>query len=626
MAFKHLPGSRPTTLTPRIYIGATAVQTLMQHQRIHSLEWRVFLRAGDSAPFYQPYLALAHVSRPDEMIVFAGNCPALSVRSRHIQQTTALFPSDDGVVELHPSLHLQIDDTSSGRTNLPRSIERGAYWDALARLANHMLDYGGPVGWPELNPRRLHRMTAMVTRVRRARTENQPVVTWMGNAIGRYSVAEVWNMRRDPGWRETVRDWKVNGGNADDIKEQVERWLDAGVSETLMAELLNRLSGTDLTITVCGHVEWDSNTVTTVPGDTYCEHCANSDLVEVHTMDTPRRQRGWYHRDDVYYWESDDAYHLEEEPEPEEDEEDVDDYHESSDLLQSWGSSTRHLAHDRSFTPSAYGDFTMGVEIEVEVTDAYERNSALRDTDSQLNADRGYAMFKRDGSLSETRGFEIVTAARRLGDHIDTLRQWEPHSDLRAWTTGSCGTHVHIDSRAFTALSLGKFLQLYNDPANKQFIRAIAGRHPDSDSSASSYARRHGTPLTMNPASIKKGAGTTRYHMVNLTNLSHSEQRRLKQDATRDCKGDYSTVEVRIFRATLKKERLLAQIEFAHASVAFCRVAGNHQLNGPAFLAWLGTCAGHYKHLARWFGVNLPRPTKQRPTVATAPGLAALAG
>jgi hypothetical protein len=235
-------------------------------------------------------------------------------------------------------------------------------------------------------------------------------------------------------------------------------------------------------------------------------------------------------------------------------------------------------------------------------------------------------MFKRDGSLSETRGFEIVTAARRLGDHIDTLRQWEPHSDLRAWTTGSCGTHVHIDSRAFTALSLGKFLQLYNDPANKQFIRAIAGRHPDSDSSASSYARRHGTPLTMNPASIKKGAGTTRYHMVNLTNLSHSEQRRLKQDATRDCKGDYSTVEVRIFRATLKKERLLAQIEFAHASVAFCRVAGNHQLNGPAFLAWLGTCAGHYKHLARWFGVNLPRPTKQRPTVATAPGLAALAG
>ena len=180
--------------------------------------------------------------------------------------------------------------------------------------------------------------------------------------------------------------------------------------------------------------------------------------------------------------------------------------------------------------------------------------------------------------------------------------------------------HVHVDSRAFTALSLGRFMQLYNDPDNDVFIKAIAGRHPGDDKDAENYAAAVSVDNDgrsgVNPAIATKKAGKTRYEMVNLTNLTKGEADRLKLKVLRDCKGGYSTVEVRVFKATTKRARLLAQIEFVHATVIYCRTAGNHELNGRAFLKWLATTAGQYKYLARWFDVFVPRATKQRPTVA----------
>jgi hypothetical protein len=68
--------------------------------------------------------------------------------------------------------------------------------------------------------------------------------------------------------------------------------------------------------------------------------------------------------------------------------------------------------------------------------------------------------------------------------------------------------------------------------------------------------------------------------------------------------GKYNTVELRIFRASLKKERLLAQIEFTHASVMFCRVASWRDLNGTSFVKWLKTVAGQYPALTKWYGVR----------------------
>ena len=340
----------------------------------------------------------------------------------------------------------------------------------------------------------------------------------------------------------------------------------------------------------CGDVEFYGEEITDHRGNSYCGSCAN-DLREI--------DGEMYSEDDCYYWGSDGEYHTEEEPED-------DDYTPSSDYIESWGRSTDCMKHDRSFEPSPAGDLLMGIELEVESN----RNSfseAVDDTHYHFNGESQYAMFKRDGSLSDS-GFEIVTAARKLGDHIEKFSTWSPHSSLRAWDPGTCGLHVHIDSRGFNALTLGKFLMLINEHGNKGLIKRIAGRHPLDGGNAQSYCAASDQSILENPSKALKGNHTSRYRMVNLCNLGYEERGRLKvTNVERDCKGSYSTIELRIFRGTLRKERLLAQLEFTHAAIMFCRTASWSQLNEGAFKSWLTTMAGTYKSLAHWYGINVPK-------------------
>lgn len=348
----------------------------------------------------------------------------------------------------------------------------------------------------------------------------------------------------------------------------------------------------------CGH--WVASQYddwhTDYHGTTFCEGCLEEGEW-VYAVDV----EDYSPRDQAY--ENDDGDHVYHAPD------DTDDA-----ALMNWSANgDAYLAHDKSFTPSPLGDFTMGIELESEVTHRYDRKDAVEECDDHFNSGDKlgtYAIFKADGSLDEDCGFEIVTAARRLEDHLAKFKSWEPHGSMRAWDAGSCGMHVHIDSRAFSPLTLGKFMMFMNDHANAKFLRAIAGRHPTQDGQAERYARTIGQGFVADPLKAKDGhASNDRYRVVNLTNLRSSEQNRLQCFVDRCSKGDYSTVEVRIFRATLRKSRLLAQIEFAHAAVMFARVASWHNLTGPAFLDWLRTTQC-YPNLSRWFGVAKARNAK----------------
>jgi hypothetical protein len=568
----------------------------------HNYPYRAFAAADDCQPYFERSVLL--VRRNGEMFF---KCPVAGMMSARLDDADSDFVRSAlerwvgacaRVVELHPSRVVEYT-TATGVARRNPSDYLSALYTALSARAR---TFGALT----------ERSMAMLRRIDALRTlivgrDEAPVASWRG--VPRLTAQQYLELRRafkeSTDFSEAVRAAVVDGALSD-LAEVLEGMLPGSVVELVCDnEWLNEVTGGMLIRADCGHVEYSDEVATARNDQTYCRRCAEEDLVYV--TECRAADRGWYRRDDVYYWESDGEYHLEPEPEPE-------DGDEAHPLLYGWGASTGILDHDRSFVPSWYGDFTMGVELEVETSD-YDRGDALEDCDRQLNRGRLYAMFKRDGSLDDSRGFEIVTAARRLADHIEAFKKWQPYDGLRSWDAGNCGMHVHIDSRAFTALTLGKFLQFYNDPANERFIRSIAGRHPDTDSQAKTYAARLDCERP-NPARIKKGAGSSRYKIVNLTNLTASEQKRLGVDVCRDSKGSYSTVEIRVFRGSLKKERLLAQIEFAHASVVFCRVAGMHELNGPSFITWLGSVAGQYKNLARWFGVYVPRPTKQRPAPA----------
>lgn len=352
----------------------------------------------------------------------------------------------------------------------------------------------------------------------------------------------------------------------------------------------------------CGHIVSSSDERhVSAEDETFCDDCRGDDWVYLEDTGEYTRRRN------AYYHEGPDEWYSYPEQDDDDEDEDEDDYNDGG-ALAGWQGTTSHLNHDRSFTPSPLGDFTMGIELEVEVDEATRRRDVVQATTGHFNAGtaRPYIVCKRDGSLDDAQGFEIVTAARRLEDHIAAFKTWEPE-DLKAWDAGNCGMHVHIDSRAFSPLTLGKFMMFMNNHANATFIKSIAGRHPTTDSQAERYARTIGQEYVGDPLSAKLGrASPDRYHLVNLTNLGYDERERLGCGVNRDCKGDYSTVELRVFRATLRKSRLLAQIEFAHAAVMFCRAASWHNLTGHAFVEWLATTQC-YPRLARWFGVSKVR-------------------
>jgi hypothetical protein len=359
----------------------------------------------------------------------------------------------------------------------------------------------------------------------------------------------------------------------------------------------------------CGHLEVADDTHE-VRNDTWCDACFREDAVHVEDVDE------YWPRDDAYYHENDDLYYSYEERRSSawgEDDDDEDGDSEPQDLMSYSTNVLRHISSDANIQSSKFGNFTMGVELEMCAGSRSSVDEAVADVRARLGED--YIICKSDGSLPND-GFEIVTAPRGLDEHIRRFKAWDVKPTYRAWNAKQCGLHVHMDSRAFTQMTLGKFLMFINADCNADFIRSLAGRHPKIDDQARSYCAAEDQSIITDPLKAVKGKGANRYRMVNVTNMDQGELVRLGLNWRQyDTSGrKFNTVELRIFRASLKKERLLAQIEFAHAAVMFVRAASYRDLTEGTFKGWLAKSHVLYPHLAAWYEV-VPKK-KANPNVA----------
>ena len=373
-------------------------------------------------------------------------------------------------------------------------------------------------------------------------------------------------------------------------------------------ELLDSNHNLDIgvTLTDCDHYVLNEDVIHIgrLGRGTACENCHYDNVV--HCED------GGYEdwRDNLYYHERDDLYYSYEE---EEDDYDSDDNENEPNQLMSYSTNVLDILEpDHSIASSTHGDFLMGIELEMCTRDM-SVNSAVQDVRARLGEE--YCIVKSDGSLPEN-GMEIVSAPRGLAEHVKRFTAWDIDSDYRAWNTGKCGMHIHVHSKAFTGLTLGKFLMLVNSDENALFIKQIAGRHPLYDSQARDYCASEQQEILDNPMHAIKGKYSSRYRMVNCENLTRSERDRL--GLTCDIGKSFNTIELRIFRASLKKTRLLAQIEFTHALVMFCRVASwrdlnqtefkewheNRELKQPSFIKWLKNTNNQYPNLCDWYGIR----------------------
>ena len=249
--------------------------------------------------------------------------------------------------------------------------------------------------------------------------------------------------------------------------------------------------------------------------------------------------------------------------------------------------------HSYSYRPSPYffgkGQYYLGFELEVEA-----RNSSRYEGAELVQGVLGsHAYMKDDGSLND--GFEIVTHPHTLDaykkdfdwDFIPKLKS----EGFRSWNTETCGLHVHVSRTAFGSGETPwgradrdqiilkrqahelRFMKLIYD--NQRQVERIAGR------SSNHYATFGDKGRLVDK--VKYGNQSNgRYSAINTENDM--------------------TLEVRVFKGSLRKERVLSALEFVTASVEYTRdlkvTSKNQALSWLRFTAYISDNMETYPNLA----------------------------
>jgi hypothetical protein len=222
----------------------------------------------------------------------------------------------------------------------------------------------------------------------------------------------------------------------------------------------------------------------------------------------------------------------------------------------------------------------MGFELEVESGgDDYDGPELVESHLGDL------AYFKEDGSLND--GFEIVTHPMTLAYAHSMNWAWTQgllDKGYRSWDRSTCGLHVHVDRRGFNGrLHQYSFTLLLM--RNKALSYLIAGRQGNS------YASFDKSVRTEIPKHLKgQDNYAQRYSAVNVLPTA--------------------TLEVRMFRGSLKKERILAALEYVHSAVEYSRgarsgVGAEEYLTAPAFIQWLRGNKALYPNLLSYINKSV---------------------
>ena len=239
------------------------------------------------------------------------------------------------------------------------------------------------------------------------------------------------------------------------------------------------------------------------------------------------------------------------------------------------------VIHDYSYKPRPYffppkerapdARLYFGIELEVEASRG-ERLECAEVVQANLG-ERVY--LKYDGSLSN--GFEIVTHPHTLEafrkdfgfDKFAIFRR----SGLRSWDTSTCGLHVHVSRDAFG---------IPYDSRTDNYSEHITSRQ--------THELRFIKLVYDNEAQVCKLAGRKSGY-AHFQDKGYLLQKVREQGFDRhtavNTEND-TTLEVRVFKGSLRPERVLGAIEFVHAGVEYTR---NLKVNGKnGALSWLAFC------------------------------------
>lgn len=234
-------------------------------------------------------------------------------------------------------------------------------------------------------------------------------------------------------------------------------------------------------------------------------------------------------RDDLFFWESDDSYHWDSEPEYA----DIPEYH-------------------SCFRPHSWQEIKgLGVELEIFLDDRKELNDSLPS-----------GIFgETDGSLDEECGIELVGAPFLYDEYKNHETPWKNVIET-ALTLGAksgepnyranYGMHVSISRKLFTDFTAAKFIVFMNMQAD--LCKLIADRDGIYEGS---YFKRTNTKECVvysdpwgDVLPKKQGLHT---------------KREIKTEKYEAVMADTNRLEVRIFKSTLNYNKFLKNVEFVQA-------------------------------------------------------------
>jgi hypothetical protein len=271
------------------------------------------------------------------------------------------------------------------------------------------------------------------------------------------------------------------------------------------------------------------------------------------------------------------------------------------------------MIHDYSYRPDPIFHATtsddrlfFGIEIEVENPQRMgwsNKVEAAEYAQAQLEP-IDLAYLKSDGSLSD--GFEIVTHPmthdfyqNQASELWNTLEHLRTNYSMKSWGTSTCGLHIHISRTGFKGgAHMHRFLNLIY--SNEEFYSLMAGRNSSRwakfddvlqsawEGERDEFGSRNYKTWRSYRDKIEHGRRSDRYSAVNTQNAH--------------------TLEMRIFKGSIKSSRVKAMISLAHASVEFTRnltvqdvVAG--ALNSETLMTYIDENASMYPDLVALLNV-----------------------
>jgi hypothetical protein len=223
-----------------------------------------------------------------------------------------------------------------------------------------------------------------------------------------------------------------------------------------------------------------------------------------------------------------------------------------------------HRADGEDSTETPY----FGIELEVECPDG--------DIPEIVDGLPDWCYAKEDSSLSH--GFEVVTyplSWKWIQEHKDSLKTlWGAlaHTGCRSYNTSTCGMHVHLSKSQFGTLHLYKFLRVFYE--NRSMVLTVSQRKSEN------LQQWANTDNDDEESLVKKAKDKTQHRRYSAVNLQNAH-----------------TVEVRIFRGTLRPESFFKNLEFCHAAIAYTLDASLADVSAIGLFAFVAEHKKDYPNL-----------------------------